>query len=386
MDAAVERLVGAALDAVRAGRDETEQGRTLAPSVVEALIDAGLFRLGVPLSLGGPEPGPFEVLDVLEALTEADVSAAWCVWNNLLPALLGRQLDPDVRRARFADPREVFGNSTRAQGRAVRHGDRYRVSGRWSLVSGCLAATQVMVLCTVVDADDPDARPGPNRFVYLPAEAVRIEDTWVTAGLRGTGSHDVVADDVEVAVSASCSYLGPARSAEGPLDRFPIMAFMAAGAASMLLGLASICVRELVATARASVVTDGRPQAATRPAVAAGVARGAADVASARLALRAALAALWDTIPNGTLNGTATDAEFAALYQSVDLARRNALQTVRAAHELGGTAALYQGGALERAHRDALVMAQHIMFDPMWAEQAGRVHLGLAATNPLFNH
>ena len=382
MDAAVERLVGAALDAVRAGRDETEQSRTLAPSVVEALIDAGLFRLGVPASLGGPEPDPFAVLDVLEALTEADVSAAWCVWNNLLPALLGRQLDPDIRRALFADRREVFGNSTRAQGRAVRHGDRYRVSGRWSLVSGSLAATQVMLLCTVVDAGDGDHRPGSNRFVYLPAEALRIEDTWTTTGLRGTGSHDVVADEVDVAVSASCSYLGPARSAEGPLDRFPIMAFMAAGAASMLLGLASICVRELVATAVAAVVTDGRPQAATRPAVATGVARGAADVNSARLALRAALAALCNAVPNGMV----TDADFAALYQSVDLARRNALQTVRAAHELGGTAALYQGGALERAHRDALVMAQHIMFDPMWAEQAGRVHLGLAATNPLFNH
>lgn len=382
MDTAVERLLGDALVAVRAGREETERCRTLAPSVLEAVIDAGLFRLGVPASLGGPEPGPFEVLDVLEALTEADVSAAWCVWNNLLPALLGRQLHPDVRRALFAGRREVFGNSTRAQGRAVLDGDRYRVSGRWSLVSGCLAATQVMVLCTVVDRPDDDARGGANRFVYLPAAALRIEDTWTTAGLRGTGSHDVVADEVEVAVQASCSYLGPAQSAQGPLDRFPIMAFMAAGAASMLLGLASICARGLVASATASVATDGRAQAAARPAVAAGVARAAADVESARMALRGALRAMWEAVPNGM----ATDAHFAALYQSVDLSRRNALRTVRACYELGGTASLYHGGELERAHRDALVMVQHIMFDPMWAEQAGRVHLGLAPTNALFNH
>jgi len=327
-----------------------------------------------------PAPGPFDVLDALEVLTEADVSVAWCVWNNLLPALLGRKVDPAARRELYAERRHVFGNSTRAQGRAVRDGDRLRVSGHWTLVSGSLAATHVMVLCSVHDAPGADARAGASRFVYVPAAAVRVLDTWSTAGLRGTGSHDVVADDVVEDAALSCSYVGPDRSAEGGLDDLPIMAFMAARAATMLLGLAGICVRELVATAVAAGVTDGRPQAAARPAVAIGVARATADVAAARRAVRESLAELVGAVPQG-----AADEHFAALYRSVDLARRAGLGAVRTAHELAGTAAVYQGGALERAHRDALVMAQHIMFDPMWAEQAGRVQLGAAPTNPLFN-
>ena len=53
-------------------------------------------------------------------------------------------------------------------------------------------------------------------------------------------------------------------------------------------------------------------------------------------------------------------------------------------HELGGTAAIYRGSALERAYRDARVMTQHVSFDPEWAEQAGRVRLGLKPTYPLF--
>ena len=70
----------------------------------------------------------------------------------------------------------------------------------------------------------------------------------------------------------------------------------------------------------------------------------------------------------------------AEIHEAVDLARRLGLGAIRSLYELGGTC----DRPLERAHRDAHVMAQHVVFDPMWVEQAGRVHLGLPVTNPLF--
>ena len=39
---------------------------------------------------------------------------------------------------------------------------------------------------------------------------------------------------------------------------------------------------------------------------------------------------------------------------------------------------------LERLSRDLRVMRQHVLTQPLWPEQAGRVQLGLAPDNPLF--
>lgn len=44
-----------------------------------------------------------------------------------------------------------------------------------------------------------------------------------------------------------------------------------------------------------------------------------------------------------------------------------------------------RGRTIERAHREIHVMAEHIVVDPMWVEQAGRLRLGLGPTSPLFS-
>jgi indole-3-acetate monooxygenase len=48
------RAARALRSTIRATRQQTEEGRRLAPQVVEGLITGGLFRLAVPASLGGP--------------------------------------------------------------------------------------------------------------------------------------------------------------------------------------------------------------------------------------------------------------------------------------------------------------------------------------------
>ena len=83
-----------------AERDACEAARTLTDPVVATLVRRGLFRLAVPPSLGGGARDPAEILDIVEVLTAVDVAAAWCVWNTLLPALLGRQLGASARPPR----------------------------------------------------------------------------------------------------------------------------------------------------------------------------------------------------------------------------------------------------------------------------------------------
>ena len=46
--------------------DLVEQSSTMTPKVVDALVDAGLFRLLVPRELGGMEADPATIVDVCE--------------------------------------------------------------------------------------------------------------------------------------------------------------------------------------------------------------------------------------------------------------------------------------------------------------------------------
>jgi len=379
------RVDPATLARLAAGRDDGDAARTLAPDSVAALVESGLLRLGVPEALGGPGWRLGEVLDALEALSEVDVSAAWIVWNNLLPALFGQRLDPAARAEAFADPSAVYGNSTRAQGRAVPSAGGYRVSGRWGLVSGAMAATRFALLCNV------DAERAAPRLVFIDAADVTVLDTWHTQGLRGTGSHDVVVDDVAVPDERTCPFAGPSPSRAGGLDLLAPIGVLAVGCATMLVTLARLGVDELVGIARANVPTDGRPQAAARGAVAQGVARAGADVRSARAAVRRAADDLEAAAEPGSAAEQGWDAaaqsgaeRMAAVFESVDVARRAAQSALASCVELGGTAAIRAELPLDRAHRDAHVMARHVMFDPLWLEEAGRVRLGFEPANPLF--
>ena len=90
---------------IRATRQETEESRRLAPQVVEGLIEAGLCRLDVPVSLGGHEAEPVVALQVYEELAWADASVAWIAWNNHFVCLASRYVSDAVRTALFSDAR-----------------------------------------------------------------------------------------------------------------------------------------------------------------------------------------------------------------------------------------------------------------------------------------
>ena len=119
---------------------DTEGARCLPPRVTECLIATGLCRLTVPASLGGYEADPLVGLRVYEELAVAEASVAWIAWNNQLNCLTSRHLADEPRAALFGNPRVLFANSTRPSGRGIAVEGGFRVTGRWSLVSGCQLA------------------------------------------------------------------------------------------------------------------------------------------------------------------------------------------------------------------------------------------------------
>ena len=83
---------------------EIEAGRRLPTDLVTALKRAGVFRMPIPRSWGGPEMTPREQVDIIELLSAADPSVGWCVmigsdagyYSAFLDDAVGRSLWPEL--------------------------------------------------------------------------------------------------------------------------------------------------------------------------------------------------------------------------------------------------------------------------------------------------
>ena len=220
-------------------RDRIESSRRLPEDVARELACAGFFRIFLPKAYGGLDLTPMEAMEVFEELARADASVAWCIWNGNTH-WTAAQLSSDAARTIHANPDVITANSTRASGQAQVAPGGYNVNGRWSLVSGCELATWMVLLCVVHENGKPRLNPAgapETRFMLLPSEACEIIDTWTVGGLRGTGSHDVVVDDVFVPNSYGSGFTDPYVLPE-PRYRIPPFSRVIPGLGAMAIGIA----------------------------------------------------------------------------------------------------------------------------------------------------
>jgi alkylation response protein AidB-like acyl-CoA dehydrogenase len=362
-------------------RHTTEQDRCIAAPIVQALRESDLCRM--LLDTGAPPLyTPEEWLSILETLAGAEASVSWLIWNNTLPCFWARFLDAAGRERIFGDARRLFAGSTRPTGQAVTTGGGFRLSGRWSLVSGCELADHVHLMSLVHEDGGPRMlAPGqPDlRVLFVPKGSYAILDTWHVGGLRGSGSHDVVVDDVFVPVGDSFAPAPPV-AGTSQLAQLPILPVMIAGIGAQFLGMARTAIAVTLEILRTKVSVDPGASIRERPSVLADIASYSAAVAAAGSHLHASMAAMWEK----SRHQLPTVEDRAALYSASLHAAAIARAGVAAMHTAAGTPALYIDCPLERSVRDLHTMEQHIAAQPLWLEDAGRVLVGYAPTNPLF--
>src|SRR5262245_5622693 len=366
---------------IRELRHTTEQERRLAAPIVQALRESDLCRM--LLDTGAPPPyTPEQWLRVRETLAGAEASVAWIVWNNTAPRFWARFLD-DAGRARiFGDARRLFAGSARPTGQAVPTEGGFRLSGRWALVSGCELADYVYLMGLVHEHGVPRMRaPGqPDlRVLFVPKGRYEILDTWHVGGLRGSGSHDVVVDDVFVPMEDSFAPAPPLAS-HSQLAQLPIIAVMTAGFGAQCLGMARAAIAVTLDILRTKVSVDPGTSIRERPSVLADIAAYSAAVAAAGSHLQTSMAAIWEKARTTLLTAEDRAALYGASLHAAAIGRAG----VVAMHAAAGTPVLYMDCPLERSVRDLHTMAQHIAAQPLWLEDAGRVLLGDEPTNPLF--
>jgi alkylation response protein AidB-like acyl-CoA dehydrogenase len=362
-------------------RHTTENDRRVAEPIVQAIRKSDLCRMlldtGAP-----PQYTPADWLRVLEALAGAEASVSWLIWNNTLPCFWARFLDEAGRSRVFGNSNRLFAGSTRPTGQAVTTQGGFRLSGRWSLVSGCELADYVHLMSLVHQGGAPRmlASGQPDlRVLFVPKGRYTILDTWHVGGLRGSGSHDVVVDDVFVPVEDSFAPAPPAAS-HSQLAQLPIIPMMVAGIGAQFLGMAREAIAVTIEILRNKVSVDPGASIRERPSVLADIASHRAAVTAAGSHLHESMEAIWDKIRHQL----PTVEDRAALYSAGLYAATVGRTTVVAMHAAAGTPALYVDCPLERSIRDLQTMERHIAAQPVWLEDAGRVLLGHEPINPLF--
>jgi alkylation response protein AidB-like acyl-CoA dehydrogenase len=368
---------------VRAHAEEGDRERRLSLPVVRALADAGLFRIAVARSLGGAEAHPFDQIRVIEAISEADGAAGWALMIGIETLGLGsvalaRETAEEVVLKR---PEVIFSGALNPLGRAWPVPGGYRVSGQWPFASGCTHSHYFYGQCVVMDGERPAAgAQGPERCdVLIPASEYRVVDTWHTAGLRGSGSHDVAVTDVFVPERFAT---GAARATEsGPLFRLPFYSRLAYNKVGVATGIARAALDHF-----ADLAARKTPRGTSAPLRERAHAQ--ASFAEAEFLLRSARAFVLESVGElwaATLAGeTPTRKQRALVQLACSRAASAAARAVEIVHAAAGSTANFTASPLERCFRDVHVVGQHIMVSPALGDAAGRRLLGLESGTPFF--
>jgi alkylation response protein AidB-like acyl-CoA dehydrogenase len=353
--------------------------RRLPDELARALAEAGLFKLLVPRVFGGLELDPLTAAEVVEAAARLDGSVGWAVMIGSQSAWFASYLPWPVAERVLGPADATLAGVLRPGGTALAVDGGYRVSGRWSLASGCTYADHLYGACRVVRPEDGAGAGTEVRVVYAPAAAATIVDTWRSAGLRATGSHDFTLTDLVVPDqwTLSMPVLGPAQH-DGPLyrDGYQNLAFVLQGAHALGVARgAAAAFAELAGTAARWMA--GGPLR-DQPAVRASVARVEARIRSARAWLAEAVGDVWDTIVGGSPPAMG---QRVLLRLAITSAITTSAEVVDVLQGAAGAAALYEDHPLQQRFQDARAAAAHIQAAPLILEMTGAQLLG-AATGP----
>lgn len=170
---------------------ETKALRKLPDSSVQELQDAGFFLALQPKRWGGYECTPQEFFRMQIAIAEGCMSTAWAGGIIAVHAFQLALMDDRAQQDVWGDDIHTRVSSSYApMGKVEVVEGGFRFSGRWGWSSGSDHCTWVLLGGIV---------PGEGyRTFLIPRSDYEIVDTWHSMGLEGTGSNDIVVDDVFV--------------------------------------------------------------------------------------------------------------------------------------------------------------------------------------------
>lgn len=346
----------------RAG-DYDQSGRFVADNFSD-LRSAGFFSAGIPADIGGGGASFAELCGIVREIGKQCGSTAltFAMHSHTVGANVFKHLRGDegatATLRKIAD-KELIVSTTGANdwlqssGTAVRAEGGYRISARKHFVSGCPGAD---ILATSVTFESDSGTEVLHFAIPKQSEGVEIVETWNTIGMRGTGSHDVVYNDVFVADAAVV--------ARRPAGRWHPMWEVILPTALPLISAAYVGLAE----AATHLARDAAKRKGTELAGVVGELQNAFTVAELALA---------DMIRRNDNHGfTPSIGLVDEILTRKAIVAEQVKETVEVAAELVGGPGFYRGHAMERIVRDIRALHYHPL--PLRRQQvfSGRLAMG----------
>jgi alkylation response protein AidB-like acyl-CoA dehydrogenase len=373
----VERaLVLAPRFAARAGLHDREASFPF--ENFKEVSEAGLLALTVPAALGGGGAGAREAARVLGIFAKADPSTALVLSMHYIQHLvMARSQRWPVRLARKLAKETVEGvaliNALRVEpelGSPARGGLPATIARRtetgWRLTGRKIYSTGAPILkwyAVWAKTDEPEIRVG---LFLVPAglPGSRIEETWDHLGLRASGSHDVIFEDVAFPLDYEIDVRKPEEWATPDFTQGILSAILVS---SIYDGVARAARDWLVRFLKERVPANLGAPLASLPR-----AQEILGAIEARLAVNARLI---DSFAGDFDDGVLLDAtEASAIKLTVT---NNAVAAVEDALSLSSNHGLTRANPLERHYRDVLCGRVHTPQDDATRVTLGRLSLGL---------
>ncbi|MFJ3140418.1 acyl-CoA dehydrogenase family protein [Streptomyces sp. NPDC086843] len=337
-----------------------DDDRAVPAEVIRALSDAGIFRLLTPKRYGGQEADLRTLTAVSEVLGEADGSAAWVAMiisvTNWLACLFPDQAQEDVFGA---DPDARVTGVAAPTGIGERVPGGWRVTGRWTYNSGAPYATWAAVGALLKDDNGAVA---DQALVLIPASELVMEDTWRTAGMRGTASNTLYGQFVFVpehrvlSVPAASEGLYPRTAREEILYGASFGPMLLLCLLGPLLGLGKAALDVVVQAAASkplSFTVHGRQSDSV--GIQMQVAEAAMKIETARLHTYQATLQVDQAAAAGPLDYPAR----AHLRAQAGFAARQIVEAIAVLLDAHGASAFAETNILQRIWRDANTAARH---------------------------
>jgi len=195
---------------------QTERDRMVAAEIIDAVRDTGIFRLLQPRRFGGLEYGFNDFVRINFELAKGCGSTAWCVSIAMIHNWVVGLYPLETQEEVWDDTRSLICGSYAPTGKCQPVDGGYRISGRWSFASNCDHSDWYIVGIIIPPADD---RPPTPAGALVPRADARIDDTWHSMGMAGTGSKTVAIDEPAFVPAHRLLALASINSGEAPGSR-----------------------------------------------------------------------------------------------------------------------------------------------------------------------
>lgn len=361
-----ERIV-ALIPELREQAVQVDHDRVISSEMVDKLRDAGYFRVLLPARFGGYEYNYSDLFDLTIEVGKGCGSTAWScgIIAMHIGVMAGMPIEAQEELWGDGHVSLISGSyAPSAQAEIVDGG--YRVSGTWGFASG-VDHSDWHVIGARVPAGEPGNAPG-MRFMLIPKGDYTIVDNWHTMGLRGTGSKDVVLDNVFVPMHRTIDVAeitagdtAGARHHVSPHYRLPMLAYAGASMCAAAIGMVSSALEEFldmarVRTTKGAVAGSGN-RFADFPIVQSRIAEASGLLDAAHLLL---LRDIGEMETNAAAGKPISADERIRNRRDQALATRLCVQAIEALNACTGGAGIALNNRTQRSWRDINAVSKHI--------------------------